>query len=191
MSSNRKVYARQVPWEWQESPWDDEQFKIDKAALYGNRSYGKYTFDEFDQVVKALEEMDWGDVGADRLYSTEQEMLLDYVPPVGRDSYTDEEIKTWKFASQMYNPNYGRNAQWGICMGLTLMLGTEFFNTGAEWIVHDEDTVPECAEDVQGYSFYVYDNTRKEIAEAEGVDPEDVVLWGYDGMRQVPKYKEA
>ena len=70
-------------------------------------------------------------------------------------------------------------------------LETEFFNTGEEWIVHDEDTVPECAEDVQGYSFYVYDNTRKEIAEAEGVDPEDVVLWEYDGMRQVPKYKEA
>ena len=213
MSSTRKVYARQVPWEWQESPWDDEQLKTDKAALYGNRSYGRYVFD-------------WEDVGAACPYSTEQEMLLDYVPPVGRDSYTDEEIETWKFASQMYNPNYGRNAQWGICMGLTLMLGkeydyktlrgscqsdwiyfiyptdlyddeavrrleTEFFNTGEEWIVHDEDTVPECAEDVQGYSFYVYDNTRKEIAEAEGVDPEDVVLWEYDGMRQVPKYKEA
>lgn len=55
--------------------------------------------------------------------------------------------------------------------------------------MHDEDTVPECAEDVRGYSFYVYDNTRKEIAEAEGVDPEDVVLWGYDGMRSIPKYK--
>ena len=226
MKENRKVYARQVPWEWQESPWDDEQLKIDKAALYGNRSYGRYVFDEFEQVVKALEEMDWEDVGTARLYSTEQEMLLDYVPPVGRDSYTDEEIEAWKFACQMYNPNYGRNEQWGICMGLTLMLGkeydyktlrgscqsdwiyfiypadlyddeavrcleTEFFNTGEEWIVHDEETVPECAEDVQGYSIYVYDNTRKEIAEAEGVDPEDVVLWEYDGMRQVPKYKEA
>lgn len=29
----------------------------------------------------------------------------------------------------------------------------------------------------------------KEIAEAEGVDPEDVVLWKYDGMRSIPKYK--
>lgn len=168
--------------------------------------------------------MDWDDVGAARLYSTEQEMLLDYVPPVGRDSYTDEEIEAWKFACQMYNPDYGRNEQWGICMGLTLMLGKEydyktlrgscqsdwiyfiyptdlyndeavrrlemeFFNTGEEWIVHDEDTVPECAEDVQGYSIYVYDNTRKEIAEAEGVDPEDVVLWKYDGMLSIPKYK--
>lgn len=126
MDVSRKVYARQVPWEWQESPWDDEQLKTDKAALYGNRSYGRYVFDEFEQVVKALEEMDWDDVGAARPYSTEQEMLLDYVPPVGRDSYTDEEIKTWKFASQMYNPNYGRNEQWGICMGLTLMLGKEY-----------------------------------------------------------------
>ena len=40
MKENRKVYVRQVPWEWQESPWDNEQLKIDKAALYGNRSYG-------------------------------------------------------------------------------------------------------------------------------------------------------
>ena len=224
MKENRKVYARQVPWEWQESPWDDERLKIDKAALYGNRSYGRYVFDEFEQVVKALEEMDWDDVGDDRLYSTEQEMLLDYVPPVGRDSYTDEEIETWKFASQMYNQNYGRNEQWGICMGLTLMLGkeydyktlrgscqsdwiyfiyptdlyndeavrrleTEFFNTGEEWMIHDEETVPDCPEAVNGYTMYVYDDARKEIAAEAGVAPEDVVLWKYDGMRSIPKYK--
>ena len=224
MKENRKVYARQVPWEWQESPWDDEQLKIDKAALYGNRSYGRYVFNEFEQVVKALEGMDWDDVGDDRPYSTEQEMLLDYVPPVGRDSYTDEEIETWKFACQMYNPNYGRNEQWGICMGLTLMLGkeydyktlrgscqsdwiyfiyptdlyndeavrrleTEFFNTGEEWMIHDEETVPDCPEAVNGYTMYVYDDARKEIAAEAGVAPEDVVLWKYDGMRSIPKYK--
>ena len=224
MKENRKAYARQVPWEWQESPWDDEQLKTDKAALYGNRSYGRYVFDEFEQVVKALEEMDWDDVGDDRPYSTEQEMLLDYVPPVGRDSYTDEEIEAWKFACQLYNPDYDCNEQWGICMGLTLMLGkeydyktlrgscqsdwicfiyptdlyddeavrcleTEFFNTGEEWIVHDEDTVPDCPEAVNGYTMYVYDDARKEIAAEAGVAPEDVVLWKYDGMRQVPKYK--
>ena len=224
MKENRKVYARQVPWEWQESPWDDEQLKIDKAALYGNRSYGRCVFDEFEQVVKALEEMDWDDVGDDRPYSTEQEMLLDYVPPVGRNSYTDEEIEAWKFACQMYNPNYGRNEQWGICMGLTLMLGkeygyktlrgscqsdwiyfiyptdlyndeavrcleTEFFNTGEEWMIHDEETVPDCPEAVNGYTMYVYDDARKEIAAEAGVAPEDVVLWKYDGMRSMPKYK--
>ena len=224
MKENRKVYARQVPWEWQESPWDDEQLKTDKAALYGNRSYGRYVFDEFEQVVKALEEMDWDDVGDDRPYSTEQEMLLDYVPPVGRDSYTDEEIEAWKFACQLYNPDYDCNEQWGICMGLTLMLGkeydyktlrgscqsdwicfiyptdlyddeavrrleTEFFNTGEEWIVHDEDTVPDCPEAVNGYTMYVYDDARKEIAAEAGVAPEDVVLWKYDGMRSIPKYK--
>ena len=224
MKENRKVYARQVPWEWQESPWDDEQLKTDKAALYGNRSYGRYVFDEFEQVVKALEEMDWNDVGDDRLYSTEQEMLLDYVPPVGRDSYTDEEIEAWKFACQLYNPDYDCNEQWGICMGLTLMLGkeydyktlrgscqsdwicfiyptdlyddeavrcleTEFFNTGEEWMIHDEETVPDCPEAVNGYTMYVYDDARKEIAAEAGVAPEDVVLWKYDGMRSIPKYK--
>lgn len=224
MSSNRKVYARQVPWEWQESPWDDEQFKIDKAALYGNRSFGRYVFDEFEQVVKALEEMDWGD---DRLYSTEQEMLLDYVPPIGRDAYTSEEIEDWKTACDLYDcRNRTHDEQAAICAGLTLVMGKEYdycclrgycqsdwnyffypvdlydddavrcveidyFNMGEEWIIHDEETAPDCPEAVNGYTMYVYDDARKEIAEAEGVDPEDVVLWGYDGMRQVPKYKEA
>lgn len=224
MKENRKVYARQVPWEWQESPWDDEQLKIDKAALYCNRSYERYVFNEFEQVVEALEGMDWDDVGDDRPYSTEQEMLLDYVPPVGRDSYTDEEIEAWKSACQMYNPDYGRNEQWGICMGLTLMLGKEydyktlrgscqsdwiyfiyptdlyndeavrclemeFFNTGEEWMIHDEEAVPDCPEAVNGYTMYVYNDARKEIAAEAGVAPEDVVLWKYDGMRSIPKYK--
>ena len=225
MSSTRKVYARQVPWEWQESPWDDEQLKIDKAALYGNRSYGRYVFDEFEQVVKALEEMDWDDVGDDRPYSTEQEMLLDYVPPVGRNAYTAEEIEKWKAVCDLYDGrNRTRDEQAAICAGLTLVMGKEYdyrclrgccqrdwnyfyypvdlynndvirdleieyFNLGEEWMIHDEETVPDCPEAVNGYTMYVYDDARKKIAAEAGVAPEDVVLWKYDGMRSIPKYK--
>ena len=68
-------------------------------------------------------------------------------------------------------------------------LETEFFNTGAEWMIHDEETVPDCAEAVNGYTMYVYNDARKEIAAEAGVAPEDVVLWKYDGMRSIPKYK--
>ena len=40
MGSNCKVYARQIPYEWQESPWDlAEQMITDKAAIYGNKQF--------------------------------------------------------------------------------------------------------------------------------------------------------
>ena len=66
MDSNCKVYARQIPYEWQESPWDlwgAEQMITDKAAIYGDEQLQGYTFDEFDKVLTALDEMDLTDVG--------------------------------------------------------------------------------------------------------------------------------
>ena len=76
MDSNCKVYARQIPYEWQESPWDlwgAEQMITDKAAIYGDKQLQGYTFDEFDKVLTALDEMDLTDVGEDNWYTTEQE----------------------------------------------------------------------------------------------------------------------
>lgn len=127
MNQKRKVYAVQVPYDNQESPWQwwtSDQVTVDKAAVYGNhRDYIGQTFEEFDAVIKALEEIDWEGVG--NWYATEQELLLDYVPPVGRDIYTDEEIAQWKTAYDLYNAGYGRNERQAICMGLTLMMDKE------------------------------------------------------------------
>lgn len=228
MKENRKVYARQVPWEWQESPWDlleAEQIIVDKAVIYGNKRLQEYTFDEFDNVLTALDKMDLTDVGEGSWYTTEQEMLLDYVPPIGRDAYTAEDIEDWKAACDLYDcRNRAHDEQAAICAGLTLVMGKEYdycclrgycqsdwnyffypvdlydddavrrveidyFNMGEEWMIHDEETVPDCAEAVNGYTMYVYDDARKEIAAEAGVAPEDVVLWKYDGMRSISKYK--
>ena len=60
-----------------------------------------------------------------------------------------------------------------------------YFNTGSEWIIHDEEYEPESAEDIEGYSMYcVTCDIRKEIAEAEGVNPDDVVLYEYHEQMQ-------
>ena len=229
MASNCKVYARQIPYEWQDSPWDlwgAEQMIIDKAAIYGNEQLQGYTFDEFDKVLTALDEMDLTDVGEENWYTTEQEMLLDYVPPVGRNAYTAEEIEKWKAVCDLYDGrNRTRDEQAAICAGLTLVMGkeydyrclrgccqsdwnyffyptdlyddkmvrvveTEYFNTGEEWTVHEANTEPESPDDVQGYSIYVYDDARQEIAASEGVEPENVILWAFDGWRRTPKYQQ-
>lgn len=65
------------------------------------------------------------------------------------------------------------------------IIETEYFNTGDEWQIDDN-----------GDEFYVYthawndDGKRREIADAVGCDPCDVVLYAFDGYTQAPKYKE-
>lgn len=62
---------------------------------------------------------------------------------------------------------------------------TLYFNTGSEWIIHDEENKPESAKEIEGYSRYcTTDDVRKEIADAEGVNPEDVILYEYHESMQ-------
>lgn len=72
---------------------------------------------------------------------------------------------------------------------------TEYFNTGSEWIIHDEEQPPESPEDISGYSVYCTawndDGIRKELAEAAGVKPKDVIMYAWDGEHTVDQYKEV
>lgn len=73
---------------------------------------------------------------------------------------------------------------------------TEYFNTGSEWIIHDEDGEPESPEEINGYSVYCHgwnsDQIRKEIADAAGeTDPAAVVLYEFTGWSRSPEYKKA
>lgn len=72
---------------------------------------------------------------------------------------------------------------------------TEYFNTGSEWIIHDEDGEPESPEDISGFSVYCVkwrdEDIAAEIAEAAGGSPEDVILYAYDGETRQPKYKKV
>lgn len=73
---------------------------------------------------------------------------------------------------------------------------TEYFNTGSEWIIHDEDGEPESPEEINGYSVYCHgwnnDQIRKEIAEAAGeIGPAAVVLYEFIGYSRSPEYKKT
>ena len=63
-------------------------------------------------------------------------------------------------------------------------LEKDYFNTGSEWIIHDEEIIPESAEDISGYSVYCYswdlDGIADEIMNAAGADDSyDIVLYSY------------
>ena len=61
---------------------------------------------------------------------------------------------------------------------------TQYFNTGTERIIHDENDAPETPDDITGYSVYCVswsdDEIKKEIADAAGCAPEDLVLYPWN-----------
>lgn len=65
----------------------------------------------------------------------------------------------------------------------------EYFNTGTEWMIHDEDGEPEAPEDISGYTVYCHkwrdEDVRKELADAAGCAPEDVVMYAITNTRRV------
>lgn len=74
---------------------------------------------------------------------------------------------------------------------------TEYFNEGSEWIVCESEFDPktDSAIDICGYSIYCTswsnDGIKREIASAEGVMLQDVILYTFGGYTKTPKYKEV
>lgn len=74
-------------------------------------------------------------------------------------------------------------------------LEREYFNTGTEWIVHDDETPPDSPEEINGFSVYCHgwndDQHRAEIAEAAGGSPEAVKLYKFAGFTRIAQYEEV
>ena len=69
---------------------------------------------------------------------------------------------------------------------------TEYFNTGSEWVIHDEDTPPSDPDDINGFSMYCHgwtdEQIKAEIAQVTNGKPEEVVLYKFDGYTKRAKY---
>ena len=74
-------------------------------------------------------------------------------------------------------------------------LEAEYFNTGSEWIVHDDQTPPASPEEISGFSVYCTgwndDQIRQEIADAAGGLAANVKLYKFAGYTQTARYEEA
>lgn len=234
---NRKIYARQIPPEYQESPlffrWDEETHP--GLVVTGNRDYNSHTVPVWDKWAEnweeAADELDkLKDRGGNPWYKNATEAIMDLLPPEHKERYTTQEIHRWKSiladmqtcrSSEEYRPALAAlelmtGHKWDTCTirgssqgywqnvyyDTTLWsrealnnLEIEYFNEGAEWIVHDEEEPPECPEDVQGYSVYTHawndDGIRREIADAAGGDPKDVILYTFTGWTRSACYEEA
>lgn len=228
MDNNVKIYARQVPPEWQESPlfWDEDI----NAEIYGNKNFKSITSEFFDKLPAALEDLScvWDNIQSGAyngaIWADE---LNDILPPQGRPEYTREERRdSWPRILNKYT--FIRNdllcdalelitgKKWSFCTlrgccqgdwqyciypaaewdGAALeRLEAEYFNTGTEWIIHDDENAPEAPEDVNGYSLYCTswndDGIKKEIAEAAGGSPADVTLYKFTEFTRIARYTEV
>jgi hypothetical protein len=68
---------------------------------------------------------------------------------------------------------------------------TLYFNTGTEWIVHDEAYEPGLPEEITGYSVYVTDwNTARGLRDAlDLLDSDELAVYEYAGAVSLPRYK--
>jgi len=68
----------------------------------------------------------------------------------------------------------------------------EYFNTGTEVIIHDEEFEPENEEDISGYALYCYTyDIKKEIAEHCNVAEDDVIFYEVCGYSRRANYTKT
>lgn len=189
-----KIYAKQVPPEYQESPlfcgdWPD------RVAVFGNRNYNAHTFSDLETIRDAMNDgyfpapivgslapwCDWWD-RVDALDNGDERALL----CEGLELLTGEKFEygTIHGCSQgnwqhiIYPTEYG--AEW------LEAFEAEYFNTGTEWIV---------GPDGDSKNIYVTswseDGTRAEIANAYGCDASEIVLLKFAGWKRTPEYMEV
>ena len=170
---NNKIYARQITPEYQESPLMMFDEYPDGVIIAGNRQYKGHTTPEYDALDTEYE-------GPETIV-----VMLSEATGVPYDYTTIRGCcqGDWQY---LYYPagQYNNDA---LCA-----IETEYFNTGTEWIVHDEDEAPESPDDINGYSMYCYSySPAEEIAREGDVDVADVVLYEFDGYTKTAQYKEV
>ena len=227
-----KIYARQVPWDLQESPlWTDGEFP-ENIIVDGNRSYKRRITSAYDTLISHLYEaaLELDDIASGcGWYANATEAVEDFFPPQHKAKYSTKDVHLWKNLLQQYQTCGRLEEEDLICEGLKLMTGiaysyyclrgccqgdwnslyypkdygtdfakrfeTEYFNLGTAWIIHDEDSIPEGPEDIDGYYMYAYgtgaDDIRLEISKEFDVSKEDIVLYEFTGYHQVPVYNVA
>ena len=200
-----KVYAKQVPPEWQTSPLDYWGMP-ENVTTDGNIRFNSHMTPEYEHINRHFDNMAY--YWEHGCYTTIAEALQDY-------GFCRNDGKTWsnkdKHKWRLLMEGNATSDDGGlICEALELITGIEFdyatirgccqsdwqdvyfpakyglewlkefeaeyFNTGTEWIV-----------DTDGYAFSIYitewrdDDIRARIADAAGISVDNVILIDYNG----------
>ena len=226
-----KIYAKQVPPEYQESPL----FQFDwpeNVHVYGNRYYNEHG--KYSELCKEIEYMsEWLQDARDGCaYASNHSFkwaLYWHVQPDAKREYNRAERLRWLDIIERYEmgSDFSDYETRAVCDALELVTGikyeadtisgccqgdwqeiiypaeygrdwlkyfeAEYFNTGSEWIVHDENTDPTGPEDINGFSVYCHgwktEDIKLEIAEAYGAPDAEVILYQHTGYTKTSNWE--
>ena len=212
-----KIIARQVPPEYQESPFYRFLGELNGIILAGNNRLVGYNAKELALLTAHL--FDLAAILADETAADFRAALAEHAPYQYREYTPDEIATTWPALLERIEdgPDYQELAEalslitghvWdtreirGCSQGdwqqiwynttfwpdsAVAALETEYFNTGTEYTLEP---------DTEGfYSIYCHGWTdeqhRAEIAENIGCSPDEIRLLKFTGYTQIPKYEEV
>lgn len=226
-----KVYAKQVPPEYQESPlffgdWPENVFVFGNDRFTDHAGRLENIRRGLEAIADTLEDMQRGAAYTNNLHAA----IWYELPRDNGTGYTRaERLKILDLAREYcYTLNFTTEKE-TLCAALELITGqewnydtirgccqgdwqniiypaaygpdwleafeTEYFNTGSEWTIHDDETPPERPEDITGYNVYCLgwspEKIRAEIAEFANTSPENVVLYEFSGWSRNAEYLEV
>ncbi|MGF7010658.1 hypothetical protein M2146_001182 [Lachnospiraceae bacterium PF1-22] len=69
-------------------------------------------------------------------------------------------------------------------------LEINYFNMGTEWIVHEDDIIPKSPEDINGASYYCFEDPRETFAKIFKMNKSNIILYGFKKYKNgQPTYK--
>lgn len=195
-----KYKAYQIAPEHQESPLclSDGFADFEGMEICGNKYLKRHTSETFDKVLNCLDYGDFSDFES-KLTGCDAARIDDLCDEYGTLKSNDQKIiaealsivtgQTWKYKQISgscppdWNYIYYRPDEW--TEKALEYFETEYFNTGEEWRIEDEEGNEEFA-----YTHEWEDDEKKrEIAENIGANPEDVTLYFFDGWTKTAKYR--
>lgn len=193
-----KYKAYQVAPEYQESPIYMFDEMPEGLEIYGNKDYKQHTSDIFDNVLEALENEDFSYINTEgkNINRLNELAAKYYTRGANNEAIIAEALsivtgQEWEYkcirgcCQSDWNYIYYCPEEW-TAKALEYF-EIEYFNTGEEWRVIDEDG-EECY-----YYTHEWNDIYKtrELAENIGCNVSDLTLYAFDGWTKTPKYKEV
>lgn len=208
-----KIIAKQVPPEYQESPWEYQSDLYTRLVAMGNRDYGDFGDDDLMEIIEFAE--NWAG------YTLEDydEYFEDVASYFTEDEEVIAELKKILEYREIDHGNRWRHNEKKYCKVLNILVGgnweykrgrgcaqsewqdfyydadeyknidyviMEYFNEGTEWICWQEGD-----DEDNGCSVYCYswkdEDIKKEIMRAMGGD--EVELRKFTGWSRLAKYE--
>ena len=210
------LYVKQVSPDQQISPYEHNEYE--NIYIFGNkRFFGRDsgTIEELEDALSEIYSLITGDYC--NFYDI-PEILSFYMPRL--EKYSREERKHaatlakeyreygesndiyCELLSMQHNKKFDWRTIRGDCQSDwqyliyseendPRIIEIEYFNTGTEWIIHDDETTPEGPEDISGYSIYCYSyDPVSEIAEYIGEKIENIIAYEFNGYSHIAMYKQ-